>query len=106
MNLPIDSTKVRFVASGPAEPYLRYGTGEQRVNRDGVALYQLRVVAMTEAGAEVLTVIVPGEPKGIRPQLAVRIAELEVRPWTSKDKTSSGIAYEATSIEPEGAPRS
>jgi hypothetical protein len=105
MNLPIDSTRVRFVATGPAEPYLRYETREQRVNRDGVALYQLRVVAMTNAGAEVLTVTVPGEPKGIRAQQPVRIAELEVRPWTSKDKTSSGIAYEASAIEPEGAPR-
>ena len=66
MNLPIDSTKVCFVATGPAEPYLRFETHEQRVNRDGVPLYQVRVVAMTEAGAEVLTLTVPGEPKGIR----------------------------------------
>jgi hypothetical protein len=101
-SLPIDSAKVRFQAM--TEPSLQtdFDTGAPKVNKAGQPVFALKVLAQVEGGnAEVLTLKVSGEPRGIRLNAPLRVVNLQVVPWTMENR--SGISYRADSIESEVA---
>ena len=59
---------------------------------------------MADGAAEVISVKVPGEPKGITQGTAIKVSGLVATPWTMGDR--NGVAYRATQIEPLAASRS
>ena len=56
---------------------------------------------MADGAAEVISVKVAGEPKGITQGATVKVTGLVATPWTMGER--SGVAYRATQLEPLAA---
>jgi len=104
MRLPIDTRALSFLAGGEAEPMTEHDSGRPRLDRDGKPLFVLRVVALAEGEAEILTVRFAGTPaKGIGQGVPIRCGGLSATPWSMGDR--SGITYRAEHVEPASPPR-
>jgi hypothetical protein len=98
MRLPVDTTAVNFVAAGPPEPTLDFVTKQPKLDDTGQVLYQVHLFSVGAGGREVITVKVPGEPKGIGEFTPVKVAELVATTWAMEDRT--GVSFKATKVEP------
>ncbi len=103
MKLPIDTSGLTFLMVGTPRPVKDFETGQAKGDRDGVPLFAVRLVAMAEDEAEVITVKVAGAPKGLVANAAVRVKELTAQPWTINEK--SGVSFRAGAVEPIAAGR-
>jgi hypothetical protein len=99
MRLPVDTSVVRFVSAGPAEPALDYDTKQQKTDAKGVAINQVHLFALSDGGAtrEVITVKVPGEIKGLGEFTPVKVTDLVAITWTMVDR--SGVSFSASRVE-------
>lgn len=104
MKLPIDTTGMTFLAAGTPEPVVDFETKAPRVDENGATLYSVQVVALNDGGAEVISVKLAGQPKGVSQGSAVKITGLVATPWSMGDR--SGVAYRAEQIEPSSTARS
>jgi hypothetical protein len=98
MRLPIDTNSLAFICAGDAQPVVDYDTRRPKTDDNGVPLYQVALVAMTDGTAEVLNVKVPGQPTGLAAGAPVRLVEMVAIPWAMGER--SGVAYRAARIEP------
>ena len=96
--LPIDTTGMTFLAAGPAEPVLDFDSKAAKVDEKGEAIFAVQLVSLVGAGAEVITVKVPGEPKALAQGTAVRVVDLVGQPWVMGDR--NGVSFRASRIEP------
>jgi hypothetical protein len=94
--LPIDTTAITFLASAPPAPVLDFQTKQPKADSNGEPLYAVQLVAMQPAGADVITVKVPGQPT-IAVGAPVRVVGLIGLPWENNGR--SGVAFRATRIE-------
>jgi hypothetical protein len=97
MRLPIDTVAVRFVTAGPAEPVLDYESRSQKVDVDGVPLYNVHLFAVGNGSRDSITVKIGGEPKGLGEFTPVKITNLMASTWEVGDK--HGVAFKADRIE-------
>jgi hypothetical protein len=97
--LPIDTTAITFLASAPPTPVLHFQTKEPKADVNGEPLYSVQLVAMQPAGADVITVKVPGQPHVAVGQ-PVRVIGLVGLPWANDGR--SGVAFRAARIEAIG----
>ena len=104
MKLPIDTSGITFLAAGTPEATLDFETKTAKVDDSGQTIFGVQIVALSEGGAEVISVKVAGEPKGIAQGTAVKLVGLTAQPWSMGDR--SGVAFRANRIEPAGASRS
>ncbi len=104
MKLPIDTSGMTFLAAGPPEPVLDFASKAPKVDEHGAPLHSVQVVALNDGGAEVISVKVAGQPKGVTQGATVKITGLVATPWTMGDR--SGVAYRAEKIEATTAGRS
>lgn len=104
MKLPIDTTGMTFLAAGPPEPVLDFESKSPKVDEKGAPLHSVQVVALNDGGAEVISVKVAGQPKGVSQGSAVKITGLVATPWTMGDR--SGVAFRAEQIESASSSRS
>ena len=104
MKLPVDTASITFIAASAPEAVVDFETKAAKVDESGQVLYALQVVALTDGGAEVISVKVAGEPKGVSQGSALKLAGLIAQPWAMGDR--SGIAFRASRIEPTGTARS
>jgi len=101
MRLEIRTEGVEFVVSRTPEPK-NDGDGRQKADRStGELLYVTELVAMDDAGAEVIKVTTAGAPKVTRRQL-VQVATLVAVRWTIDGR--GGVTFRAESVLPSGAP--
>jgi lambda repressor-like predicted transcriptional regulator len=98
MKLPIDTSGMTFLAAGPPEPVLDFDSKSAKVDENGETLFAAQLVALVNGGAEVISVKVAGEPKGIAQGSAVRVTGLVASPWQMGER--SGVSFRATRIEP------
>jgi hypothetical protein len=103
MKLPIDTTGMTFLAAGPAEPVLDYDSKTAKVDENGEAIHAVQVVVLANGGAEVISVKVAGEPKGIGQAVPLKVTGLVASPWSMGDR--SGVAFRAAKVEPVPAGR-
>jgi hypothetical protein len=94
--LPIDTTAITFLASAPPTPVLHFQTKEPKADANGEPLYAVQLVAMQPAGADVITVKVPGQPT-LTVGAPVRVVGLVGLPWANDGR--SGVAFRAARIE-------
>lgn len=103
----LDVSGVQFqVTRRPAPKLASLRSGTQKVDpRTGLPLWTTQVTALDETGAEVIEVVNASQaaPEVTVGQLVVPV-ELEMRPWSNKDKESgevrSGTAYRAAELRP------
>lgn len=103
MRLPIDTSGMGFIAAGAPEPVVDFDTRRPKTDENGVQLFQVAVMAMTDGTAQVISVKTPGEPKGITAGAQIRLDGLVGVPWAIGDR--SGVAFRAAKVEtirPEG----
>ncbi|MGH9062768.1 MAG: hypothetical protein ACRDZQ_13885 [Acidimicrobiales bacterium] len=103
MKLPIDTSAITFLAAAPPEAVLDYDSKAPKVDDTGQAAFSVQLVALTGGGAEVLSVKLSGEPKGIAQGAPVKVSGLTAQPWALGDR--SGVAFKATRIEPASTGR-
>jgi hypothetical protein len=100
MKLPIDTRGMRFTCTRKAELRTVRETGQPRLDREtGRELWQVQVMALTDDGAEILAITVPGEP-ALTVGQTVNIEGLVGLPWAQGDR--AGIAYRAAAIRAAG----
>jgi hypothetical protein len=108
MRLPIDTQHLSFIAANPPEPVIDFESKQPRTDPDGRPVFALGVVALGNEGADVLTVKVAGQPKGITQGLPVKVSGLVATTWQMGDR--HGVSFRAEVIEavtlPQKAPAS
>lgn len=104
-SIPIDTAQLGGVLCVRVpEPRVNRETGEVRTNRDGEPLFVI-AVALLQAerrGADVVDVVIPGEPPRIPEGARVRLTELVQRAWEMEGR--SGVSYRAASVAVEPGP--
>lgn len=95
--LPIDTTVMSFIASGPPEPVLDFDTRQPKCDENGVPLYAVSAMSTHDGLAKIVVIKVPGEPKNIAFGTVLRVTGLVGLPWFMDDR--SGVAYRATAVE-------
>lgn len=103
MKLPIDTSSITFLAAAPAEPVLDYDSKAPKLDESGQPVFSVQLVALTGGGADVLSVKLAGEPKGITQGTTVKVSGLTAQAWALGDR--SGVAFRASRIEPASAGR-
>jgi len=106
MRLPIDTSAMGFIAAGAPEPVLDYTTRRPKTDANGEPLFAIKVMAMADGAAEVVTVKVPGEPKGVTAGTQLRLHGMFGLPWVMDDGRN-GVAFNAERVElirPDGRP--
>jgi hypothetical protein len=98
MRLPIDTTSLAFICAGEAQAAVDYDTRRPKTDDNGVPLFQVALVAMSDGNAEVINCKVPGQPTGLVAGSPVRLIDLVAIPWAMGER--SGVAYRVTRIEP------
>jgi hypothetical protein len=101
VKLPIDTTGMTFLAAGPAEPVIDFDSKAAKVDENGEAIFAVQLVVLVDGGAEVITVKVAGEPKGLAQGTSVRLAGLVAQPWVMGDR--NGVAFRAARVETASA---
>ena len=97
MQLDIDTTKITFLSAGEAEQMTEHDSDRPRLDKDGKALFVVRLVALSNGQAEVLPVRVAGESPKVGQGTPVRCTGLTATPWQMGER--SGITYRAERIE-------
>jgi hypothetical protein len=102
MRLPIDTSRLRFLAVAEAEPLKKYEEGKPReawgprVDSNGEVLWGMQVVALGNGEAAVVKVSVPGDPHVTEGEM-VQVDELTAQVWERDGK--SGVSFRATAIQ-------
>src|SRR5207247_7443349 len=69
VKLPIDTSRLQFLAVAPAEPLRQFEEGKPReawaprTDANGEVLWRAQLVALGDGEAEIIRVAVPGDPK-------------------------------------------
>jgi hypothetical protein len=95
----LDTSKVTFTVTRPAEPKTEFGGTKQKVDKQTKQPeWVVEVLAMEPEGGEVIRVTVTGEQPKVNQGQPVRFEDLEAIPWANNGK--NGVAYRASSIQP------
>src|SRR4051812_6117459 len=101
MRLPIDTGRLQFLVVAEAEPVRKFEADKPReawaprVDDNGELLWRVQLVAFGDGGADILRVIVPGDP-GVKEGELVRVEGMTAQPWEMDGRT--GMSYRATAI--------
>jgi hypothetical protein len=98
MKFPIDTSAMGFIAAGGPEPVVDYDSRRPKTDENGVPLYSVAVMAMSEGVAEVIVIKTPGEPKGITAGTLLRLVGLTGLPW-AMEGGRSGVSFRAARME-------
>jgi uncharacterized Zn finger protein len=100
MRLEIRTERVEFVVSREPEPKNDEDGRQKADRRTGELLYVTELVAMDDAGAEVIKVTTGGQPRVAKRQV-VTVTGLLAVPWVIEGR--GGVTFRAESIMPAGA---
>jgi hypothetical protein len=101
MRLPIDTSRLQFLAVAGAEPLKQFEEGKPReawaprVDGNGEVLWRIELVALGDGQAEIIRVSVPGDP-GVRQGEMVRVEEMTAQAWEMEGR--SGMAFRASAV--------
>src|SRR3954470_12461301 len=101
MRLPIDASRLQFLVVGEAEPVRKFEEGKPReawaprVDDNGELLWRVQLVAFGDGGADILRVVVSGDP-GVKAGELVRVEGMTAQAWEMEGR--SGMSFRATAI--------
>jgi hypothetical protein len=105
MRFPIDTSRLKFMVVASAEELRQFEEGkprdawQRRTNADGDVLWRVQLVAMGDGDAEIIRVVVVGDPKVGQGEM-VRVADMTIQGWEMEGR--SGMTYRAGAIRSEG----
>jgi hypothetical protein len=95
----LDTSKLAFTVTKPAEPKTEFGSEQQKVNRATKRPeWVVEVLAMDSERGEVIRVTVTGDQPKVSQGQPVTFSELEAIPWANNGR--NGVAYRAAAIAP------
>ncbi|MDA0164232.1 hypothetical protein OM076_28435 [Solirubrobacter ginsenosidimutans] len=106
MRLPIDTSRLQFLVVAEAEPLKKFEDGKPReawaprVDENGEILWRVQVVALGDGEADIIRVVVPGDP-GVKQAEMVRVEGLTAQAWEMEGR--NGMSFRAASIRPVNA---
>jgi hypothetical protein len=106
MRLPIDASRLQFLVVGEAEPVRKFEADKPReawaprVDDNGELLWRVQLVAFGDGGADILRVVVAGDP-GVKEGELVRVEGMTAQAWEMDGR--SGMAFRAAAIRPAQA---
>jgi hypothetical protein len=100
MKLPIDTTGITFLAASAPEPVLDFESKAPKADENGEVLHSVQVVVLAADGADVISVKVAGQPKGVTQGTGLKVIGLVATPWAMNDR--SGVSFRATKLEAAG----
>ena len=103
MRLPVDTSVVSFVSTGPTEPSIDFDTKQQKTDAKGVAINQAHLFVVGEGTREVITVKFSGEARGLGQFTPVKVTDLVATTWDMGDR--SGVSFSASKVEAISTPR-
>lgn len=101
MKLPIDTSRLQFLAVAPAEPLRQFEEGKPReawaprTDANGEILWRVQLVALGDGEAEIIRVSVPGDPQVAQGDM-VRVDALMAQPWEMEGR--SGVSFRCAAI--------
>jgi hypothetical protein len=101
VRLPIDTSRLQFIVVAAAEPLKKFEDGKPReswaprIDENGEMLWRVQVVAMGGGEADIVRVVVPGDP-GVKQAEMVRVDGLTAQAWEMDGR--NGMAFRATAI--------
>ena len=101
MRLPIDTSRLQFLAVAPAEPMQQYEANKPReslaprTDPNGELLWRVQLVALGDTDAEIIRVVIPGDP-GVGQGEMVHVDGLTAQPWEMEGR--SGMAFRCLAI--------
>src|SRR4051812_10129902 len=101
VRLPIDASRLQFLVVGEAEPVRKFEEGKPReawaprVDDNGELLWRVQLVAFGDGGADILRVVVSGDP-GVKAGELVRVEGMTAQAWEMDGR--SGMSFRATAI--------
>jgi len=106
MRLPIDTSRLQFLVVGAAEPVKKFEEGKPReawaprTDENGELLWRAQIVAFRDGDAEIIKVVVPGDP-GVPAGEMVRVEGMTAQPWEMEGR--SGMSFRAAAIRSASA---
>jgi hypothetical protein len=100
MRLPIDTQSLSFIAAGVPEAVVDFESKQARLDAEGRPIFALGIIALGSEGADVLSVKVAGQLKGITQGASVKVSGLVATTWQMGDR--HGVSFRAESIEAIG----
>ena len=100
MRLPINVQNLTFIAVSQPEAVVDFDSKQPRTDTDGRPIFAVGVVALGNEGADILTVKVADQPKGITQGAPVTITDLVATTWQMGDR--HGVSFRAGSIAATG----
>lgn len=97
MRFPIDTTNMKFGSGGKPVPVIDFATKLPKTDENGVPLFKVPLVVITDDGPEIFDVRVVGEPKGLSDFSPVKVTNLVAQNWDMG--TAHGISFRADRIE-------
>lgn len=95
--IPVDSKKLSFVALSEPQAVIDFATKAPRLDAEGHPLFSVDLASISADGAEVYSVKVTVQPRGITPGAAVSVSGLVATTWSMGDR--SGVSFRAEAIE-------
>ncbi len=102
-NMPIDVARLgTCMCVVPPEPRINPETDEPRKDREGRILYVVGVSVRQRdrRRADVIDVVVPGEPRGVSEGVPVLLGDLVATAWEIDGR--KGVSFRVSSITPTG----
>ena len=106
MRLPIDTSRLQFLVVADAEPLKQYEEGKPReawaprTDVNGEVLWRVQLVALGDGEADILRVVVLGDP-GVKLGELVRVEAMTAQAWEMDGR--SGMAFRATAVRSASA---
>jgi hypothetical protein len=97
MKIPVDIRKLSFVALGEPQAVIDFSTKAPRLDAEGRQLFSVDLASIASDGAEVYSVKVAGQAKGVTPGVTVSVSGLVATTWSMGDR--SGVSFRADAIE-------
>ena len=103
MRLPINTQNMQFIVATLPEAILDFESKQPRIDSNGQPLFAVGLIALGTDGAEILSVKISGQPKGLAQGSLVKVAGLLATTWQMGDR--HGVSFRADGIEPLGPTR-
>src|SRR4051812_20016696 len=103
---PIDTSRLQFLVVAEAEQLKKFEDGKPRdswaprVAENGEVLWRVQVVALGDGEAEIVRLVVPGNP-GVGQGEIVRVEGLTTQAWEMEGR--NGMSFRAASIRSASA---
>jgi hypothetical protein len=101
MRLPLDTSRLQFLVVAEAEQLKKFEDGKPReswaprVDDNGEILWRVQVVALGDGEADIIRVVVPGNP-GVKQAEMVRVEGMTAQAWEMDGR--NGTTFRAASI--------